>query len=31
MKQKGLEVQQMLLDRININEHHVQDFEERLK
>lgn len=31
MKQKGIEVQKMLLNRINVNEAHVEDFEERLK
>ena len=31
MKRKGIEVQEMLLNRINVNESHVVDFEERLK
>ena len=31
MTQKGIEVQNMLLDRVNVNEAHVRDFEERLK
>ena len=31
MKQKGLDMQKLLLERININEAHVTDFENRLK
>ena len=31
MKQKGIEVQTLLLNRINVNEEHVEDFENRLK
>lgn len=31
MKLKGLQMQELLLSRININESHVTDFELRLK
>lgn len=31
MKLKGLEMQELLLSRINVNETHVTDFEIRLK
>ena len=30
MEERGLEIQQLLLQRININEAHVADFETRL-